>query len=149
MHKQYDWYVPADEMLRKALTEQEGELQRLDKRLADLRPLQIQRDNIFHLVAQMRFNLGMEPYRPPEEPQETPTENSVERRPIWEAARSVLEKSGVPMSTGEIAQVLIGLGYDTLAGRSGKETVRALLNKKKGIFRKLQDGRFELHNGSA
>jgi hypothetical protein len=133
----------ADELLRKALTEQEAELAKLDAELAQLRPLQSRRDNVYQLVAQMRFNLGMEPYRTPV-PEETPADNPTLKRTIWEASRAVLETSTVPMSTGEIAQVLVGLGYKTLAGRAGKETIRALLNKKKGVFRKDADGKFEL-----
>jgi hypothetical protein len=133
----------ADELLRKALAEQEAELAKLDAALAELRPLQSRRDNVYQLVAQMRFNLGMEPYRTPV-PAEVPIDNPAIKRTIWEASRAVLETSTVPMSTGEIAQVLVSLGYKTLAGRAGKETIRALLNKKKGVFRKAADGKFEL-----
>ena len=130
-------------MLRMALAEQEAELRKLEAELAPLRALQARRDNLHQLVAQMRFNLGMEPYT--QEQENTQESNKpIEARAIWVVAREVLERSNVPLSPGDIANTLRGLGFTQLAGRSGKETVRSALVKKKDIFTRLSDGRFEL-----
>ena len=136
----------ADDLLRKALAEQEAELEKLEAELANSRRLQAKRDNVFHLVAQMRFNLGMEPYHLREAPgaQNSAASPPKRRGAIWIAAQEILGRSEVPMSPKEIADIMLGLGYKDLVGRPGKETVRSLLTKKKNVFTKLPDGRFEL-----
>jgi len=138
----------ADDLLRKALAEQEAELEKLDAELAHFRPLQAKRDNVFHLIAQMRFNLGMEPYHLREtlsaQVAAGPAESPPQRRAIWVVAQEILERSVSPMSAKEIADIMLDLGHTDLVGRPGKETVRSLLTKKRGIFTKLPDGRFEL-----
>ena len=139
----------ADDLLREALAEQEAELEKLEAELAHFRRLQAKRDNVFHLVAQMRFNLGMEPYHLREDPAAQNSPGVVvgppkRRGAIWVAAQEILGRSEVPMSPKEIADKMLGLGYKDLVGRPGKETVRSLLAKKKNVFTKLPDGRFEL-----
>jgi hypothetical protein len=118
-------------MLRRALAEQEEELRKLDEPLAGLRPLQQRRENIFTLVSQMRFNLGMEPHRAPEKPQpqqspEDTARSGREIRPIWVVAEEVLAKAKRPMNTGELTEILRSLGYTQLAGRSGKDQSRSV-----------------------
>jgi hypothetical protein len=140
----------ANELLRKALAEQEQRLQELDAKIAALTPLARERDSVHTLVSQMRFTLGLGPYLadkipPPEVSESTPASSgpiAQPSQPIWMVARTVIEQAGHPLSPGEIAEMLYGLGFKTLVGRPGRETVRALLNKKKGLFQKLEGGRF-------
>jgi hypothetical protein len=132
------------ELLRKALAEQEAELEKLDAEIAKLQPLKDRRDNILHLVSQMRFNLGMEPYQPSQKLQNSQPSGPSDKRPIWAVAKEILERSQKPMSSGEIAEILRSLGFTQLEGRPGRETVRSLLRKKNDVFVRLEDGRYEL-----
>ncbi len=86
----------------------------------------------------------MEPYTAPAPAPKHITPDPVDKPPIWEVAKQVIERAGGSMSPGDIAHLLRSFGYTNLEGRPGKETVRTLLNKKKDVFRKLADGRFEV-----
>lgn len=142
----------ANELLRRALTEQEERLRHLDAKLIELRPLQLERDSVHTLVSQMRFNLGLGPHLgdkipPPEAREDVPVTQPAlppaqPSQPIWQVAKTVIEQAGHPLNPGEIAEMLYGLGFKTLTGRPGRETVRSLLNKKKNIFQKSDGGKF-------
>lgn len=86
--------------------------------------------------------LGMEPYRSPETPPLQATTNPIGegKEAIWSVAKQILEQAKRPMSTAELTDVLCGLGFPQLVGRPGRETVRAVIAKKKAIFEKLADG---------
>jgi hypothetical protein len=141
--------MPDNEQLKKALAEQETRLRNLDKELRGYDALRRERDNVFTLVSTMRFTLGMNCYVPPAE-DETPSEALKPPtgvrilRPIWAVAKELLEKANRPMSSAELAEALFGLGFTQLVGRPGKETVRALLNKKKNVFERVEGGNFIL-----
>lgn len=137
-----------NELLRQALAEQEQRLAELNARLTELAPLQQERNNVHTLVSQMRFSPGLGPYgvSGKTERSETPEQEGANGlrplQPIWMVAKAVIEQAGHPPTPGEIAGMLYGLGFKTLLGRPGRETVRSLLNKKKNIFQKLDDGKF-------
>jgi hypothetical protein len=140
-----------NDVLRLALAEQEKLLEELDAKLADLNPIQQQRNNTHSLVSQIRFNLGMPPYAPPEKPAQSeaaPKEperpDVISSQPIWTVAKTIIEQAGRPMTPGELTETLYGLGFKQLTGRPGREIVRSILNKKKQIFEKSEDGRFTL-----
>ena len=128
-----------DDLLRKALAEQELELESLDTQLAVLQPLQQRRANVFQLVGQIRFMLGMEPYKSPERPMPL-TNRPDNQKAIWEVAKLVLEQTQQPMNAGDLTNVLRGLGFPQLVGRAGKETVRAVLAKKTNVFERQSAG---------
>lgn len=83
----------------------------------------------------------------PDVPEDIPTtqpspQPAQPSQPVWQVAKTVIEQAGHPSNPGEIAEMLYGLGFKTLTGRPGRETVRSLLNKKKNIFQKLDGGKF-------
>jgi hypothetical protein len=136
-----------EDLLKRALEEQERKLQELDQRLVDLRALQQQRDKIYALVCQMRANLDMPPYgvtQPPPEPINLAVNDSLQfsdGEPLWVAAKLVLERAQQSMTLQEIVSELIGLGYK-VSGRTGLETVRAALTRKPQLFGKERNAYF-------
>jgi hypothetical protein len=145
----------ANELLKRALAEQEERLGELDAKLIEMVPLQQERNNVHTLVSQMRFTLGLGPYpgdkipapdMPPSKDAPTQPAPAPPLQPIWQVAKAVVEQAGHPLSPGEIADMLRGLGFKTLEGRSGREIVRSVLNKKKNVFQKLDGGKFAVRN---
>ena len=131
---------PMDDLLHRALLEQEQKLQKLDGRLTELRSLQHQRDKVYALVCQMRSNMDMPPYGVREattEPVELKLAVSdslrFEDRPLWKAAEDILHRTTEPMTVQDLTKELFALGYK-VSDRTGVETVRAALNRKPALF---------------
>lgn len=145
------------DLILRSLQDVEAELQGLDKRLTELEQLRARREQIYGLVCQMRFVLGLGPYSPEKagllstaledtaaymsaNPNPSPNPPSTS---IWEGARTVLKQANGPMALPEIVDALRGLNFK-LPGRSGKETVRAILHKKPDVFERLGEGKYTL-----
>jgi len=144
------------DLILKSLRDVEAELQGLDQRLTELEQLRARREQIYGLVCQMRFVLGLGPYSPEKagllstaledaatymaaNPNPSPNPPSTS---IWESARIILRQANGPLDLPEIVNALRGLNFK-LPGRSGKETVRAILNKKPDVFERLGEGKYK------
>jgi len=63
--------------------------------------------------------------------------------PIWKKAEYVLKASGVPMSAKDLLDALTAMGVQ-FDGKTPLESLRTTLIRKPEIFRRLDDGKFEL-----
>ncbi len=149
-----------DDVLRRALDEAENELQRLDEQLIAYEKARARRDQIYGLVANLRFTLGLGPYLPPESNTgiantsvQPPTGHmqmsgyaptiSIRKRAVWELVVDALSQTTHALTLEEIQKVLKGFNRP-MDGRSGKESLRAMLHKKPDLFIKLPGGRYQL-----
>jgi hypothetical protein len=134
---------PLDPVLFKALEVLEKELGEADLKLTELTKIQERRNSLWASVTQLRSTLGMPPYVPVPHPLPPPVVPPVPGTTIWERTKEILGRAERPMELQEIAEALRGFNFN-LKGRSGRETLRAILFKKNGVFERLADGTYKL-----